>query len=90
MRTRVLPIALACCAVVGAQARLPSNAHALDAAGLIRVGHEPIAPDPTIRRYTGMVAALGAPDTQGKVYSSKPSPVGPRNFPLSLARGEQQ
>ena len=49
----------------------------------VRVGHEAIAPDPTIRRYTGMVAALGLPDSQGKRYTFRPSPVGPRNFPLS-------
>ena len=51
--------------------------------GFVRVGHEPMAPDPTIRRYTGMVAALGGPDVHGKRYAFEPSPVGPRNFPLS-------
>jgi hypothetical protein len=45
-------------------------------------GHEPMAPDPTLRRYTGKVTALGAPDAEGKVYSFASAPVGPRNFPL--------
>jgi hypothetical protein len=42
-----------------------------------------MAPDPTVRRYTGKVVDLGSPDGKGKVYSFKPAPVGPRNFPLS-------
>ena len=57
---------------------------AIARSGFVRVGHEAIAPDPTIRRYTGMVAALGAPDAQGKRYAFKPSPLGPHNFPLSV------
>jgi hypothetical protein len=36
-----------------------------------------------VRRYTGMVAALGSPNAQGKMYSFMPSPVGPHNFSLS-------
>jgi len=66
-----------------ATAPILASASSFDRAGFVRVGHEPIAPDPTIRRYTGMVAALGPPDAQGKRYAFKPSPVGPRNFPLS-------
>jgi hypothetical protein len=54
-----------------------------DRGGLVRVGHEPMAPDPTIRRYTGSVAALGRRDPEGKLYTFKLAPLGPRNFPLS-------
>ena len=54
-----------------------------DRGGLVQVGHEPIAPDPTIRRYTGMVTALGPRDPESKLYTFKLSPLGPRNFPLS-------
>jgi len=71
------------CSAALATASLLADASSFDRAGFVRVGHEPMAPDPTIRRYTGMVAALGPPDAQGKRYAFKPSPVGPRNFPLS-------
>jgi hypothetical protein len=54
-----------------------------DRGGLVRVGHEPMAPDPTIRRYTGAVAALGPRDPEGKLYTFTLAPLGPRNFPLS-------
>jgi|SRR5579862_8356544 len=39
--------------------------------------------DPTIRTYTGMVAALGAFDADGRTYTFEASPMGPRNFPLT-------
>jgi len=45
--------------------------------GLIRVGHEPMAPDPAYRRYTGKVTALGGPDQDGRIYSFHAMPVGP-------------
>lgn len=51
--------------------------------GFIRVGHDNIVVDPTVRRYTGMVGALGAPTGDGKLYSFTTSPVGPRSFALS-------
>src|SRR6185312_3742964 len=35
--------------------------------GFIEVGHDNIVVDPTIRRYTGMVAALGTPAGDGKL-----------------------
>jgi len=53
-----------------------------DASAWHRVGHEPMAPDPTLRRYTGKVTALGAPDAKGRVFAFTVAPVGPRNFPL--------
>jgi len=46
----------------------------------VHAGHEPMAPDPTIRRYTGKVTAVGTPDAQGKVFSFSSVPVGPRSF----------
>lgn len=51
--------------------------------GFIQVGHDNIVVDPTVRRYTGKVAALGAPAGNGKVYSFTTAPVGPRSFALS-------
>jgi hypothetical protein len=79
-------LAAAACAVaigseIGSAANFPRDSRAF-VAGFIRVGHDNIVVDPTVRRYTGMVAALGAPDADGKLYSFKPSPVGPRSFPL--------
>ena len=55
----------------------------VDRSGFVRVGHDNIVVDPTIRRYTGMVVALGSPNAQGRLYSFKPAPVGPRSFALS-------
>ena len=51
--------------------------------GFVKVGHDNIVVDPTVRRYTGMVAALGTPSGDGKLYSFTTSPVGPRSFALS-------
>ena len=51
--------------------------------GFVKVGHDNVVVDPSVRRYTGMVAALGAPDAQGRLYSFKTAPVGPRSFPLA-------
>jgi hypothetical protein len=53
-----------------------------DRSGLIHVGHDNIVVDPSVRRYTGMVAALGTPNAKGQLFSFKPAPVGPRSFPL--------
>ena len=51
--------------------------------GFIRTGHDNIVVDPTVRRYTGMVAALGTPGRDGKLYSFKTARVGPHSFDLS-------
>jgi len=77
-----------CCSMASSQVRFLSGAVAVDRPGLarpgfIQVGHDNVVVDPTVRRYTGMVAALGSPGAEGKVYSFRPSPVGPRSFPLS-------
>ena len=76
------------CAIASSQVLFLSDAAPFDRDGLarsgfIQVGHDNIVVDPTVRRYTGMVAALGSPNAQGKVYTFVPSPVGPRNFPLA-------
>jgi hypothetical protein len=76
------------CAIASSQVLFLSDAVPFDRGGLarsgfIQVGHDNIVVDPTVRRYTGMVAALGSPNAQGKVYTFVPTPVGPRNFPLS-------
>lgn len=82
-----LTLAFVCSAVsaqvVGSHGA-PFAPRPFDHARFVHVGHDNIVVDPTIRRYTGMVAALAAPDAQGKSYSFEPSPVGPRSFPLSL------
>jgi hypothetical protein len=75
------------CSIASSQVPLLTDAVAdrggLARSGFVQVGHDNIVVDPTVRRYTGMVAALGSPNAQGKMYSFVPSPVGPRNFPLS-------
>jgi hypothetical protein len=83
MRMGIALALMVCGATASGQLRLLPTASVFDRPALVPVGHEPIAPDPTIRRYTGMIAALGAPNAQGRVYTFTPSPVGPRNFPLS-------
>jgi hypothetical protein len=75
------------CTIVSARGAPPLQRAILEDAGfdqsaLHRIGHEAIAPDPTIRRYTGKVTALGVPDAEGKIYAFTSVPVGPRNFPL--------
>lgn len=37
--------------------------------GLVHAGHDNIPVDPALKRYSGQVTALGAPDAQGRVYS---------------------
>ena len=76
------------CAIASSQVLFLSDAAPFERGGLtqsgfIQVGHDNVVVDPTVRRYTGMVAALGSPNAQGKMYSFMPSPVGPHNFPLS-------
>ena len=51
--------------------------------GFIKIGHDNIVVDPTIRRYTGMVTALGTPAGDGKLYSFTTARVGPHSFDLS-------
>ena len=46
---------------------------------LIAVGHDNIEVDPALRRYTGIVIALGSPDDEGRIYSFQAKPIGPRS-----------
>lgn len=49
---------------------------ALLAAAPVRAGHEPDI-NPALRRFTGMVVAVGAPDAAGHVHSFRLQPLGP-------------
>jgi hypothetical protein len=75
--------------IAGAQV-IPSADHifsgpgSLVRSGFLHVGHDNIVVDPSVRRFTGMVSALGSPDAHGKLYTFKASPVGPRSFKLSV------
>lgn len=60
-----------------------TDAGTLNRYGFIAVGHDNIVVDPTIRRYTGMVTALGTPAGDGKLYSFTTARVGPHSFDLS-------
>ena len=76
------------CSIAHSHAAIVANAvlfdrSSVDRSGFARVGHDNIVVDPTIRRYTGMVIALGSPNAQGGLYSFKSAPMGPRSFPLS-------
>lgn len=59
------------------------DAGTLNRSGFIEVGHDNIVVDPTIRRYTGMVTALGTPAGDGKLYSFTTARVGPHSFDLT-------
>ena len=76
-------VLMLCCSIASSQAPFLSGAVPFARSGFVQVGHDNVVVDPTVRRYTGMIAALGPPGVQGKVYSFRPSPVGPRSFPLS-------
>ena len=45
----------------------------------IRVGHDNVVVDPALRRYTGIVTELGPADADGRVYSFRAVPIGPRS-----------
>ena len=47
----------------------------------IPVGHDNVEVDPALRRYTGMVIAVGTPDDEGRIYSFQAKPIGPRSSP---------
>ena len=47
----------------------------------IPVGHDNVEVDPALRRYTGMVIAVGRPDDAGRIYSFQAKPIGPRSSP---------
>jgi len=62
---------------VGCAATVAGGARSLHAPNLIRVGHDNVVVDPSLRRYTGMVTALGDPDRDGRIYSFQAKPIGP-------------
>lgn len=43
----------------------------------LRAGHDNVIVDPALRRYTGMVTAVGEPDREGRIYSFRAKPIGP-------------
>ena len=53
---------------------------------LLRVGHEGLDVDRALKRYSGMMTALGEADEQGRVYSFqvKPLPAGSGYVPNEL------
>jgi hypothetical protein len=82
-----LALALGCSIASAQVSHLPNamtgNGSGFDRSAMRKVGHDNIVVDPTVRRYTGMVAGLGAPDTKGQRFTFKTAPVGPRSFPLT-------
>ena len=61
----------------------PAGAQPLRAphAKFMRVGHDSIDVNPAVRRFTGMVTALGTPDGEGRIYSFQVVPIGPGSTP---------
>ena len=43
----------------------------------LRVGHEGLEVDRALKRYSGMITALGDPDEQGHIYSFRVTPLPP-------------
>jgi hypothetical protein len=82
MRTHAaMALSIACLMANTAHAQWRESG-VFDRSQLIHVGHDNIVVDPSVRRYSGMVAALGAPNAKGHVFSFKTAPLGPRSFPL--------
>jgi hypothetical protein len=82
LNARIGTAALSCmlaCAVLApashgnAQSRLGGNGFG----DLRTVGHEPDI-NPALRRFTGIVVALGDPDAAGHVYTFRVAPIGPQ------------
>ncbi len=75
---------LVCCVLAPASqgnAQPPLGGNALG--DLRTVGHEPDI-NPALRRFTGIVVALGDPDAAGHVYTFRVAPIGPLTVaPLS-------
>jgi hypothetical protein len=83
MKFKLAAVACMACIVAGgatlAGAHSPkAPAPALRGAGaFLHVGHDNIVVDPSLRRYTGVVTTLGAPDASGHIYSFRATPIGP-------------
>jgi hypothetical protein len=71
------------CVAAGAPMQPSVNRWPAARPGFFKVGHDNIVVDPTVRRYSGMVVAAGSPDGEGKTYSFKTMPLGPRSFALT-------
>jgi hypothetical protein len=56
---------------------------------LLRIGHDGIDVDRALKRYAGMVTALGTPDREGRIYSfqASPLPAAPDYVPNELRGG---
>jgi len=69
--------ALCCLLVVGTPQAQAQLQHGRYGSGDFRtVGHEPDI-DPALRRFTGIVVAVGRPDASGHVYTFRLAPIGP-------------
>jgi hypothetical protein len=68
-------------ALTDAESARPRSLPQARAPALIPVGHDNIEVDPALRRYTGMVIAVGKPDNEGRIYSFQAKPIGPRSSP---------
>jgi len=55
----------------------------LNRPAFVRVGHDNIVVDPTVRRYTGQVVSVSSPNTNGQIFTFKTMALGPRSFPLT-------
>ena len=76
-----LATTIACTGIAAAGTERDRSA---SASKLRRVGHDNIVVDPSLRRYTGMVTALGDPDREGRIYSFQAKPIGPGSAPPAL------
>jgi hypothetical protein len=74
----VVTIAVGCAGIAVGSAQTQPAARA---PALIRVGHDNIVVDPSLRRYTGVVTALGDPDRNGRIHSFQAKPIGPGSTP---------
>ena len=87
MKLRTVCAVATCTVAVGivpAQSGSPSQSDARPA--LLRVGHDGLDVDRALKRYSGMVTALGEPDEEGRIYSFqvKPLPAAPAYAPNEL------
>jgi hypothetical protein len=70
----LLLIAVGCGAITLGNAK---SLRATNPPALVRTGHDNVIVDPSLRRYTGMVTAIGEPDREGRIYSFYAKPIGP-------------
>jgi hypothetical protein len=51
-------------------------------------GHDDVKLDPALKRYPGKIIALGEPDAEGRIYSFRGIPLGPKGTSTKYAPGE--